>query len=65
MVLLMMSDGWIKDVVGTWRLDLPIDLENITDNESDGKSRTSNCDFESNMEKYNSESDNNSSINSR
>ena len=26
-----------KDVVGAWRLDLPIDVENTSDNESDGK----------------------------
>ena len=26
-----------KDVVGAWRLDLPIDVEDTSDNESDGK----------------------------
>ena len=54
---------WNKDVVGAWRLDLPIDIEDTTDNESDGKSRTSKCDSE--MEGYDSESESSSSINSR
>jgi hypothetical protein len=35
-----------KDVFGAWRLDLPIDVGNTTDNYSDGKSRTSKWDVD-------------------
>jgi hypothetical protein len=53
----LLPTKWNKDVVGAWRLDLPIDIEDTTDNESDGKSRTSKCDFDSEMEEYDSVSE--------
>ncbi len=59
----LLPTRWNKDVVGAWRLVLPIDTEDTTDNESDDKSRTSMCDSE--MEGYDSESESSSSINSR
>ena len=33
----LLPTRWNKDVVGAWRLDLPIDVEDTSDNESDGK----------------------------
>jgi hypothetical protein len=58
----LLPTRWNKDVVGALRLDLPIDIENTTDDESDGKSRTSKCDFDSEMEEYDSESESSSGI---
>jgi hypothetical protein len=51
-----------KDEVGAWRLDLSMDIEYTTDNESDGKSRASKCDFDSEMEEHDIECDSSSSI---
>ncbi len=53
----LLPTKWNKDVVGAWKLDLPIDIEDTTDNESDGKSRTSKCDFDAEMEEYDSKSE--------
>jgi hypothetical protein len=33
----LLPNRWNKDVVGAWRLDLPIDVEDTSGNESDGK----------------------------
>ena len=33
----LLPTRWNKDVVGAWRLDLPIDVEDTSGNESDGK----------------------------
>ena len=33
----LLPTRWNKDVVGAWRLDLPIDVEDTSDNTSDGK----------------------------
>ena len=33
----LLPTRWNKDVVGAWRLDLPIDVEDTSDNKSDGK----------------------------
>ena len=33
----LLPTRWNKDVVDAWRLDLPIDVEDTSDNESDGK----------------------------
>jgi hypothetical protein len=36
---------WNKDVVGAWRLDLPIDIKD-TDNESDGETSKGDSEVE-------------------
>ena len=33
----LLPTRWNKDAVGAWRLDLPIDVEDTSDNKSDGK----------------------------
>ena len=46
MIQNLLPTRWNKDVVSAWRLDLPTDIEDTTDNESDGKTGEGDSEIE-------------------